>query len=136
VARAKSIELDLESQPGSRVQGDEESLRMLVDNLVGNAIKYSPAGSTVRVRVQRDDDAVQFVVTDEGPGIPPELRARVFDRFYRAPDQDQPGSGLGLAIAKSVADRHGASLDLCDGPDAKGLMVRVRLTKSDHQGMR
>jgi signal transduction histidine kinase len=133
VAQTKRIELDLESQAGSHVQGDEESLRMLVDNLVGNAIKYSPAGSTVRVRVQRDDDAVQFVVTDEGPGIRPELRARVFDRFYRAPDQDQPGSGLGLAIAKSVADRHGASLELGDGPDAKGLRVRVRMAKRDHQ---
>jgi signal transduction histidine kinase len=127
VAKAKGIELDLESHPGSLVQGDEESMRMLVDNLVGNAIKYSPAGSTVRVRVHREHDTVQLHVIDEGPGIAPELRARVFDRFYRAPGQDQPGSGLGLAIAKSVADRHGASLELSDGPDATGLLVRVRL---------
>ena len=127
MAKAKGIELDLESQPGSLVQGDEESLRMLVDNLVGNAIKYTPVGSTVRVRVHREHETVQFLVSDEGPGIAPELRARVFDRFYRAPGQDQPGSGLGLAIAKSVADRHGASLELSDGPDATGLLVRVRL---------
>lgn len=127
MAKAKGIELDLESQPGSFVQGDEESLRMLVDNLVGNAIKYSPVGSTVHVRVQLEHGAVQLLVTDEGPGIAPELRARVFDRFYRVPGQDQPGSGLGLAIAKAVADRHGASLELFDGPDAQGLMVRVRM---------
>ena len=127
VAQTKGIALDLESQPGSLVQGDEESLRMLVDNLVGNAIKYSPVGSTVRVRVHREHDVVQLLVSDEGPGIEPELRERVFDRFYRAPGQDQPGSGLGLAIAKSVADRHGASLELADGPDATGLLVRVRL---------
>ncbi len=130
VAKTKGVELELESQPGSLVQGDEESLRMLIDNLVGNAIKYSPAGSTVRVRVHREHDTVQLQVTDEGPGIAPELRARVFDRFYRAPGQDQPGSGLGLAIAKSVADRHGASLELFDGPDARGLAVRLRLATS------
>jgi signal transduction histidine kinase len=127
MAQAKRIELDLESQPGSFVQGDEESLRMLIDNLVGNAIKYSPVGSVVRVRVHNEPGAVQLLVLDEGPGIAPEFRARVLDRFYRVPGQDQPGSGLGLAIAKSVADRHGASLELVDGPDAQGLMVRVRL---------
>ncbi len=126
VAQAKQIELDLESQAALRVDGDAESLRMLVDNLVGNAIKYSPSGGTVRVRAHRDDGRVQLVVVDEGPGITPELRARVFDRFYRVPGQTQPGSGLGLAIAKSVADRHGASLELADGPDAKGLLVRLR----------
>jgi signal transduction histidine kinase len=127
MAQAKRIELDLESQPGSFVQGDEESLRMLIDNLVGNAIKYSPVGSVVRVRVHNEPGAVQLLGLDEGPGIAPEFRARVLDRFYRVPGQDQPGSGLGLAIAKSVADRHGASLELVDGPDAQGLMVRVRL---------
>jgi signal transduction histidine kinase len=126
VAKTKGIELDLESQPGSLVQGDEEALRMLVDNLVGNAIKYSPAGSTVRVRVRREHGTVQLRMSDEGPGIPPELRERVFDRFYRAPAQDQPGSGLGLAIAKAVADRHGASLELADGPDHQGLQVTLR----------
>jgi signal transduction histidine kinase len=126
VAQAKQIELDLESQAGLRVEGDAESLRMLVDNLVGNAIKYSPAGSTVRVRAHHDDGRVLLLVIDEGPGIAPELRARVFDRFYRVPGQAQPGSGLGLAIAKSVAERHGASLELADGPDAKGLLVRLR----------
>jgi two-component system sensor histidine kinase QseC len=63
-------------------------------------------------------------------GIAPKLRARVFDRFNRAPGQDQPGSGLGLVIAKSVADRDGASLELADGPDARGLTVRLRLATS------
>jgi signal transduction histidine kinase len=126
LAQANEIELDLESQAGLRVEGDAESLRILVDNLVGNAIKYSPAGSTVRVRAQRDGGRVQLLVIDEGPGIAPELRARVFDRFYRVPGQMQPGSGLGLAIAKSVAERHGASLELADGPYAKGLLVRLR----------
>jgi two-component system sensor histidine kinase QseC len=98
----------------------------MIDNLVGNAIKYSPVGSTVRVRVHHELGAVQLLVIDEGPGIAPELRARVFDRFYRAPGQDQPGSGLGLAIVKTVAEHHGATLELADGPDAIGLQVRLR----------
>jgi two-component system sensor histidine kinase QseC len=126
VAQAKQIELDLESHAGLRVRGDAESLRTLVDNLAGNAIKYAPAGSTVRVRALRNVGHVQLEVLDEGPGIAPELRARVFDRFYRVPGQTQPGSGLGLAIVKSVADQHGARLELEDGPNAKGLLVRVR----------
>lgn len=126
MAQARHVDLDLESQEGALVWGDEESLRMLVDNLIGNAIKYSPVGGTVRVRVHRELDTLQLLVVDKGPGIAPELRTRVFDRFYRIPGQDQPGSGLGLSIAKSVADRHGACIELCDGPDAEGLMVLVR----------
>ena len=126
VALARRVQLDLESPSGSTVQGDAEALRMLVDNVVGNAIKYAPADSTVRVRVLRESGAVQMLVIDEGPGIAPELRERVLDRFFRVPGQTQPGSGLGLAIAKTVADRHGATLQLSDGPAAKGLQVRLR----------
>lgn len=126
VAQAKSVQLDLESPSGSTVQGDAEALRMLVDNVVSNAIKYAPAGSTVRVRVLREPGTVQLLVIDEGPGIAPELRERVFDRFYRVPGQTKPGSGLGLAIVKTVADHHGATLELSDGADAKGLQVRLR----------
>ena len=126
VAQAQHVELELESQPGSVVQGDEESLRMLVDNLIGNAIKYSPRGGAVRVRLHSDRAALELLVTDEGPGIAPEFRSRVFDRFFRMPGQTQAGSGLGLAIAKTVADRHGATLELANGPDGKGLQVRLR----------
>jgi signal transduction histidine kinase len=128
VAQAKRIQLDLESPGGSTVQGDAESLRMLIDNLVGNAIKYAPADSSVRVRMHREPDTLRLVVTDEGPGIAPELRERVFDRFYRVPGQTQAGSGLGLAIAKTVADHHGAKLELGDGPNGKGLAVALRFT--------
>ncbi|NJN00699.1 MAG: sensor histidine kinase, partial [Aquincola sp.] len=126
MAKAKTVRLDLEASSGSLVQGDAEALRMLVDNVVGNAIKYAPADSTVRVRVLRESGAVQLVVIDEGPGIAPELRERVLDRFFRVPGQTQPGSGLGLAIVKIVAERHGARLELADGQGARGLQVRLR----------
>lgn len=126
VAQARHVELELDAMPRAEVMGDAESLRMMVDNLIGNAIKYAPAGSTVNVSVVAQDQAVQLLVTDEGPGIAPELRTRVFDRFYRMPGQVQGGSGLGLSIVKSVAERHAAIIDLSDGPGGKGLQVRLR----------
>jgi two-component system sensor histidine kinase QseC len=125
VAGARDVELDLEADRGAVVRGDPESLQTLVDNLVSNAIKYSPEGGTVRVRLTVAAGAVRLAVTDEGPGIADDLKSRVFDRFFRAPDQTQPGSGLGLAIAKAVADRHGATLVLADGPGGLGLTVTL-----------
>jgi two-component system sensor histidine kinase QseC len=102
-------------------------LRSLIDNIVGNAIKYSPAAGTVRVRLFCDARETRLSVTDEGPGIPAELRQRVFDRFYRVVDQSQSGSGLGLAIAKAVADSHGGTLSLSGGADGRGLRVVLTL---------
>jgi signal transduction histidine kinase len=130
LAQQRAVELELTSEPGLEVPGDTESLTALVDNLVGNAVKYSPPWGTVRVNLERDSDAVQLTVTDQGPGIAPDLRERVFERFFRAPGQAQSGSGLGLAIAKAVADRHGATLELTGGPDDSGLLVRLRMQPS------
>ena len=127
LAHAGGVDLELESEPGLVVYGDAESLGILVENLIGNAIKFSPEGATVRVHVRQEHGQVLLTVLDEGPGIAPELRKRVFDRFYRVPGQLNGGSGLGLAIAKSVADHHGASLELADGPEGQGLEVRLRI---------
>lgn len=133
LAGTREVELDFETivdaDTDAVVPGDADSLRSLLDNVIGNAVKYSPAGGAVRVRLRSSTDAVRITVTDEGPGIAPELRQRVFDRFFRAPDQPLPGSGLGLAIAKSAADRHGATLQLGDGPDARGLVVSLTLPR-------
>ncbi len=124
------VDLEADSQVDSRIGGDAESLTALIDNLVGNAVKYSPPGGTVRVTVRADANAVQMTVTDQGPGIAPELRERVFERFFRAPGQAQSGSGLGLAIAKAVADRHGATLELSSGPEGLGLRVMLSMPRS------
>lgn len=137
LAWARDVRLDLESPSSARVRGDPESLRMLVDNLVGNAIKYSPPGATVWARLHCDAATVQLDVIDEGPGIAPELRARVCDRFFRVAGQTAGGSGLGLAIAKSVADRHHATLEFRDGPGgpgSRGLTVVVRLAAPQRAG--
>jgi signal transduction histidine kinase len=125
LARARGIELELHADPACVVRGEREGLISLVDNLVENAIKYSDAGAAVKVVVARQSQAVVLVIEDTGVGIPEVLRQRVFDRFFRVPDQAQPGSGLGLAIVKAVADRHGASIELSQPAGAPGLRVTV-----------
>ncbi|MEM5274486.1 ATP-binding protein [Cupriavidus taiwanensis] len=107
------------------VRGDADALRILLTNLLDNALAYIPAGGRIDVAVRRGADGrgVELVVSDNGPGIPAEERARVFDRFYRVADAPTGGSGLGLAIVAEIAQSHGARVVLEDaGP---GLRVRV-----------
>ena len=140
LATQRGVELELACAERCEIEAEREGLTSLVDNLVENAIKYAPAGSTVSVRVGAD---ASLVVEDAGPGIAADWRERVFDRFFRVPDQAQPGSGLGLAIVKSVADRHGATVELADGaggsggpggPEARGLRVTVRWNMAERAG--
>jgi signal transduction histidine kinase len=79
----------------------------------------------VRVRVEASSAGAMLGVSDEGPGIPPAERARVLGRFYRALGTSEPGVGLGLSIVARIAALHGAALDLADGPEGRGLSVRV-----------
>ncbi|WP_019656980.1 sensor histidine kinase [Variovorax atrisoli] len=126
LASARGIELELECEDRVPVLGERESLVSMIDNLINNAIKYSPPGGTVAVHVSRDGTHAVLTVADQGPGVPAALRERVFDRFFRNPDQSQSGSGLGLAIVKSVVDRHGGEVRL--GATASGgLLATVRL---------
>jgi len=126
-AAARGTALALDAAPGVAVSGDRAALAALARNLIDNAVRYSPAGSRIEVGVGRDGDHVRLRVDDPGPGIPPADRERVFDRFYRRSAGDQDGTGLGLAIVRSVADRHGAELNLEEAP-AGGLRVTVRFT--------
>lgn len=122
----RDIDLGLEdggTQEPVTVRGDADALRILLTNLVDNALHYIPRGGRVDVCVAHTGRGIELVVTDNGPGIPPDERARVFDRFYRAPDAPTGGSGLGLAIVAEVAQSHGAQVALEDA--APGLRVRV-----------
>ncbi len=122
------IDLGMGRSDAVQVAGDREALRVLIRNLLDNAIRYSPAGSQVDVSVERHDDAeprAVLVVTDGGPGIPPPERERVFDRFHRVPGTAAPGSGIGLALVRSIAAHHHAQIRLDEGPGARGLRVRV-----------
>ena len=112
------------------VVGDEDRLRQVLTNLVSNARVHTPAGTTVTVRVRRAADAVVVQVEDDGPGIPPELRARVFDRFARGDasrTRNGGSTGLGLAIAHAVVTAHGGTLDVSCGNGGSGTTFTVRL---------
>jgi two-component system sensor histidine kinase QseC len=125
------IEVELEAPETCELLLNRESIGALVDNLVDNAVKYSPAGSLVKVSISAYDKGtdvdIELCVTDQGPGIPIDLRRKVFERFFRLPDQTQSGSGLGLAIVERAAAQHGAVVSLSDGPQGHGLSVLVRL---------
>lgn len=120
------LQAEVEAEPGLRVLASPTALASLVDNLVENAIKYGPRGGVIRVDLRRQGDLALLVIEDEGPGIPPALRERVFDRFYRDPSQREPGSGLGLAIVRAVLRRLEGQIRLADG-DSGGLSVEVSM---------
>jgi signal transduction histidine kinase len=103
-------------------QGD---LRSLVDNVIENALRYTPEGGMVDVRLLQQQGRVAVEVVDTGPGIPQELLPRVFDRFFRVPGSGANGSGLGLAIAQAAAQRAGLLLTLSNRQDRSGLIARI-----------
>jgi two-component system OmpR family sensor kinase len=125
VAQAKGVDLGLQQADAGAVQGQPDALNILLRNLVDNAVKYTPQGGTVDIAVRAQSGAVRLSVEDSGPGIPQEERERVFDRFYRIAGSDAQGSGLGLAIIKSIAERHGATLELGTSERLGGLSAVV-----------
>lgn len=92
------------------VHADRERLELVVSNLLSNALRHTPSGGRVRLSAVADGNAVRFEVTDNGEGIPPEFRARVFDKFFRVPGRRGQGSGLGLAIAREIVRAHGGTI--------------------------
>jgi signal transduction histidine kinase len=128
LAVARGLDLSLEAASGVLIQGDREALRVLVRNLVDNAVRHTPQGGRVQVRVRQAGDAALLEVIDTGPGIPAADRERAFDRFYRRASAPEGGSGLGLAIVRAIAERHGAEVDLSDAAGG-GLHVTVRFTR-------
>ncbi|MDR6602510.1 two-component system OmpR family sensor kinase [Achromobacter deleyi] len=124
-ANAKSISIELEGAAQAPLQGHRDALVLLARNLLDNAVKHTPEGKHIRLRLEQTADKTQFVIDDEGPGIAPAERERVFDRFYRAEGNTQHGSGLGLSIARAIAERHGARILLEDAPGGSGLRARV-----------
>ncbi len=127
LALTRDIDLGLDAAGPAAVRGNAEALRILVRNLVDNAVRYTPAGTRVQVRVSArpgGDGGALLEVIDSGPGIPATERARVFDRFYRRASAPQGGCGLGLAIVKAIAERHGAQIALTEAPGG-GLRAAV-----------
>ena len=140
LAEAQQLDLGVtDADENAIVQGDADALRILLANLVGNALRYTPAGGRVDVACRKGEGCAFLEVADTGPGIPASERERVFDRFYRrgsegvAADGGKSGSGLGLSIVRTIADRHGAEVRLSDG-ESGGLRVRVRFPRSENAG--
>lgn len=129
--KAQSIELIGDS---TVLYGDLFGIEILLQNLIGNASKYSPAGSAIVVRIGREGDAPVLRVIDAGPGIPDHEHSRVFERFYRVGGDrhtsNTTGSGLGLSIVRQIADLHRAQIELST-PAAGGLEVCVRFARDD-----
>lgn len=132
LADEKQIDLGLEyeaaSEADATVSGDVDGLRILLGNLVANAVRYTPSGGRVDLTLQATQDKVVVRVQDNGPGIPESELARVFDRFYRVPGADAAGSGLGLAIARQIAEAHKGRLTLKN--TAPGLCAELRLARA------
>jgi two-component system sensor histidine kinase GlrK len=128
--RAKDIVLNLDLAP-LKVFGVRNEFRVIVDNLLSNALKYSPNGGEIRISLSRCGNFIQLDIEDEGPGIPPEERKKVFDLFYQGRatrDAGIKGSGLGLAIVKECVSAHHGSIDILDSGSGKtGARIRVMI---------
>ncbi len=122
LAVERKIELELHAPAVCLLLLHRESVTALVDNLLDNAIKYSPEGGRVSVELGEDG---QLRVSDQGPGIPAEFRQKVFERFFRMPGMEQSGSGLGLSIVERAAARNAARVRLEENPMGEGLVVVV-----------
>jgi two-component system, OmpR family, sensor histidine kinase QseC len=131
-ALAKNIEVELASGPTITVPGEARLLRILLHNLLDNAVRYSPSNTTIRVRVDQRDGRVFMTVSDEGPGVAAEERSRLGQRFHRLLGTQATGSGLGLSIAKRIAQIHGATIDFAETSPGIGLAVAVSFAPSGH----
>ncbi|MGH2932899.1 MAG: sensor histidine kinase [Gaiellaceae bacterium] len=128
-ADGKDVVLRAEPDDAPAFRGDAKRLGQMLDNLVSNAIRFTPAGGSVIVRSDRVDGDVLFEVTDTGDGIPAEDRERLFDAFFRARAATAnavPGTGLGLTITKAIVDAHGGTIALSTEP-GRGSTFRVRI---------
>lgn len=129
-ADQRGIDLGATGPSGVDILGDGHQLTVLLNNLVENALRYTPAGGIVDVAAETYDGLPSLVVSDNGPGIPESERERVFDRFHRGEDaqttgRDFGGSGLGLAIVRAIAEQHHARVTLNTASSGQGLEVRV-----------
>jgi two-component system sensor histidine kinase TctE len=123
-AIVRGLDLGFELEP-AQVTGDARLLRELVDNLIDNAINYTPAGGAITLRTGMRGAQAWLAVEDSGCGIPEEERQRVFDRFYRASGAPGEGSGLGLAIVREIASRHDARISIDTPASGRGSLFTV-----------
>ncbi len=130
MALEKDIDIGYEdAEDIVQIRGDANSLVEMLNNLIDNAIRYTPPGGHITVRVAASAQGAELNVEDSGPGIEPQHRERVFERFYRILGSGESGSGLGLAIVAEVAKRHDATIRLDAGSSGKGTLISVRFPR-------
>jgi two-component system sensor histidine kinase QseC len=127
ISREQELTLEVDEHSDCSLTGDAASLATLLQNLVGNALAYTPTGGRVEVQLRSTAENLTLEVADSGPGIAPELRAQLFERFVRLGDGQ--GAGLGLSIVARIAELHGATVELLDSA-LGGLSVIVRIPRT------
>ncbi len=126
----KNIDLEfLSPDDNATINGNTTAIGILIRNLIDNAIRYTPKEGWIKIEIKETPKEIWLIVTDSGPGIPPELRERVFERFYRIVGNQSPGSGLGLGIVQQIARLHDAQVQLLTPENGAGLEVRVIFSK-------
>lgn len=125
VAEKAGIDLGMIRDDAACVWAGADDLRVLFDNLLDNAIRYTPSGGQIDVSVEVSGQRALVTIMDNGPGIPAHLLSRVFDRFFRVGSLETEGSGIGLAIVSAVAKRESAEIKLTNRPDTHGLVAVV-----------
>jgi signal transduction histidine kinase len=133
-ARRKGITLSLDAPESAAVQANLLAFDSIVENLVDNAIRYTPEGGDVSVTLRHSGSNVELNIKDSGPGIAPELHDAVFERFFRIPGSEAQGSGLGLAIVRRLAEALGSSVHLGPGLAGRGLSVALSLRSAASPG--
>jgi signal transduction histidine kinase len=127
IARSRAVTLDFEAPESVFFAVNRAGFISIIDNLVDNAIRYAPTGGYVQVALAVNAAGLLLAVRDDGPGIAPQERERVFERFYRTPGTTAPGTGLGLAIVRKIVQAHRASIAFADGLNGRGISVVVTL---------
>ncbi len=128
LAEQKGVDLGVRIDEPTMCKGSSEELRLLFANLIDNAVRYTPTGGQVDVRLYRADQGIYVDVLDTGCGLPKDAEVRIFERFFRAAPLGVDGTGLGLAIARRVAERNGFELSVENRSDGRtGVLARVVL---------
>ena len=143
VSFANNIDLGIEqSEDAIHIFGNTMMLRELLSNLIDNAIRYTPKGHSVTVRISLNKEQALAVleVEDNGPGVPASERAHIFERFYRILGSNVQGSGLGLSIVREIAQQHDAQIEITDNPRNQdpqfpGCLFRISFRMNPHDSV-
>jgi two-component system, OmpR family, sensor kinase len=136
LAAARNIDIGAEEMVAAQVAAQATDVAVAVKNLVSNAVRYTPNGGTIDLRMRTEDDKVWVEVTDTGPGIAQDLLPRVFDRFFRA-NVDVEGTGLGLSIVKAITAKYGGEAVIRNRDDGRtGIVAAVAFPLDRHPAAR